>query len=103
MDHGTLRRDVSVSAFGSTKNQPTIDTFYDGLGGGWGWRRGFGGMGMATTTVENTPIGTLVVDMFDSHSKKLIWRAIDTRNLSDNPEKNIDKLSKSIQDMFKKF
>jgi hypothetical protein len=96
--------DASVSAFGSTKEQPTLNTFYDGFGGGWGWRR-FGGMGMGetTTTVENTPVGTLVVDIFDSQSKKLIWRGVDTKNLSENPEKNTGKLNKTIQDMFKKF
>jgi hypothetical protein len=95
---------ASVSAFGSTKEQPTLNTFYDGFGGGWGWRRGFGGgMGMATTTTEETPIGTLVVDVFDSQSKKLIFRGVDTKTLSGNPEKNVDKLSKEVQEMFKKF
>lgn len=48
--------DASVSAFGSTAQRPTINTFYDGLGGGWFWH-GFGD-GMATTTVENQPVGT---------------------------------------------
>ncbi len=94
--------DASVTAFGSTHNQRSLQTFYDGLGGGWGWR-GFGGMGMATTTVENTPEGTLVVDIFDSQSKKLIWRGTATETLSDNPEKNEKKLDKSAEDMFKKF
>jgi hypothetical protein len=65
--------DVSVSAFGTTKTQPSMQTFYDGLGGGWGWR-GFGGEGIATTTVTNQEIGTLNLDLFDSHSKMLIWR-----------------------------
>jgi hypothetical protein len=94
--------DASISAFGTTKNQQTLQTFYDGFGGGWFWR-GFGGMGMATTTVENTPVGTLVVDIFDTPSKKLIFRGVDTKTLSGDPEKNIEKLSKVIQDMFKKF
>jgi hypothetical protein len=93
--------DASVSAFGSTRNQKTLQTYYDGMGGGWGWR-GFGD-GMATTTVENTPEGTLVVDIFDSNTKKLIWRGVDTKSLSGNPEKNIDKLAKAVEDMFKKF
>jgi hypothetical protein len=61
---------ASVAAFGSTHTQPQINTFYDGFGGGWRWR-GFGGMGMATSTVETIPVGTLVLDIFDSQSKKL--------------------------------
>ena len=94
--------DVGVTAFGSTKNQQTLDTFYTGLGGGWRWR-GFGGDEMATTTVENTPIGTLTVDLFDNSSKKLIWRATSTETLSDKPDKNDKKLEKAVAEMFKKF
>ena len=47
-----------VSAFRSTKNEQTLETFYDGFGGGWGWRGfgggGFGGDGLATTNTVNT-------------------------------------------------
>jgi hypothetical protein len=93
---------VGITAWGSTKDEKTMNTFYDGLGGGWGWR-GFGGDGMATTTVENTPVGTLVVDMFDNNSKKLIWRATAQNTLSDKPEKNEKKLENTIADMFRKF
>ena len=99
--------DVSVTAFGSTKNQQSMTTFYDGLGGGgWGWRRGFGGgmgMGEATTTVENTPVGTLNVDLFDTQSKKLIWRGTAVEALSSKADKNEKKLESAVGDMFKKF
>jgi hypothetical protein len=55
--------DAAISAFGATKEQPTLQTFYDSFGGGWYWS-GFGD-GIATTTVSTTPISTLVVDIFD--------------------------------------
>src|ERR1700722_19009014 len=43
--------DVSIIAMEITRNQQTLNTFYDGFGGGWGWRRfGAGGFGEATTT-----------------------------------------------------
>jgi Domain of unknown function (DUF4136) len=98
--------DAGVSAFGSAKNQQTLNTFYDGLGGGWGWRRGWGGgggFGESTTTVENTPVGTLVVDIFDGSTKKLIWRGSSTETLSDKPDKNDKKLEKAVDEMFKKY
>ena len=95
--------DASVAAFGATKNQRTIETWYDGIGGGWGWRRGWGGGGMATTTVENTPVGTLLVDIFDSQTKKLVWRGNASETLSGKPEKNEKKLNSEVQDLFKKF
>jgi hypothetical protein len=94
--------DAAVSAFGSTHNKPTIQTFYDGFGGGWFWR-GFGGPEVATTTVENTPVGTLVVDIFDAHTKKLIWRGMANKTLSDKPDKNEKKLEDVVQAMFKRF
>jgi hypothetical protein len=61
---------VTVAAFGQLKNEQRLNTFYDGWGG---WRWGGLGTGMATTTTENTPAGTLNVDMFDTQLKKLIW------------------------------
>jgi Domain of unknown function (DUF4136) len=96
--------DAAISAFGSSKNVQSLNTFYDGLGGGWGWRRGWGGgMGTATTTVENTPVGTLVVDVFDSSTKKLIWRGQSSEELSEKADKDSKKLEKDVEDMFKKF
>ena len=93
--------DASIAAFGSTHIQPRLETFYDNFGGGWYWR-GWG-EGMATTTVENIAIGTLVVDMFDTPTKKLIWRGTATDALSDKPEKNEKKLEKAVEEMFKHF
>lgn len=95
--------DAAVSAFGSTRTVRTIETWYDGFGGGWGWRRGWGGGRFATTTVERTPVGTLLVDIFDGKTKKLIWRGTSSAALSGNPEKNEQKLTKDVATMFKKF
>jgi hypothetical protein len=92
---------AGVTAFGSTQNQQTLDTFYDGFGGGWFWR-GFG-PDMATTTVVNTPVGTLNVDIFDASTKHLLWRGTASNTLSGDPEKNEKKLASTVDDMFKHF
>ena len=94
--------DASVSAFRSTQDQQTLNTFYDGFGGGWRWR-GFGGDGMSTTTTEVTKVGNVNVDIFDSHTQKLLWRGTDSADLSSNADKNIQKLAKDLNNMFKKF
>src|ERR1700732_3230296 len=39
--------DISIVAMEMTQNQQTLNTFYDGMGGGWGWRRFGGGFGEA--------------------------------------------------------
>ncbi len=91
--------DLGVSAFGATHNQQSIETFYNGFGGGWSWR----GFGDATSEVINTPIGTLVVDLFDSNTKRLVWRGSSSESITGNPEKNEKKLEHEVVDMFKHF
>jgi hypothetical protein len=95
---------VAIVAMGMTQNRQTLNTFYDGFGGGWGWRRfRGGGFGDATTTTENYKVGTLVVDLFDASTKTLIWRGSASDTLSDKSEKNIRDLDKGVQKMFGHF
>jgi hypothetical protein len=83
---------VAIAAVEMTKNQQALNTFYDGFGGGWGWRRfGGGGFGEATTTTDTYKVGTLVVDLFDANSKKLVWRGSASDTLSDKSEKKYRK------------
>ena len=96
--------DVRVIAVEMTHDQQTLNTFYDGFGGGWGWRRfGGGGFAEATTTTETYKVGTLVVDLFDSKTKQLIWRGAASDTLSNNSNKNIKNLDKGAEKMFKNF
>jgi len=94
--------DVAIVAIEATQNQQTLNTFYDGFGGGWRWR-GFGGFGDSTTTVDTYKVGTLVIDLFDSRTKKLIWRGSASDTLSDKSDKNIKTLDKGVQKMFDRF
>jgi hypothetical protein len=92
--------DVAIVAIEATQNQRTLNTFYDGFGGGWRWGGGFGN---ATTTVDNYKVGTLIVDLFDAKTKKLIWRGSASDTLSDKSDKNIKNLDKGVQKMFDHF
>ena len=95
--------DISVVAMEITRNQQTLNTFYDGLGGGWGWRRFGGGISEATTTTETYKVGTVVVDLFDTKTKQLVWRGSTSDTLSNNSDKNIKSLDKGVDKMFKHF
>jgi hypothetical protein len=89
-----------------TKDHRTLNTYYDDFGGGWGWRWGGGfgdGFGTSATTEETYKVGTLVVDLFDTNTKKLIWRGSSSDTLSDKSEKNIKNLDKGVQKMFDHF
>jgi len=83
----------------SAHDQQEYQTFYHGLGS-WRW----GGFGPeASTTVENYRVGTLVLDMYDTQSKRLVWRGTATDTLSEKPESNEKKLDKSVDKLFEHF
>ena len=91
---------------GATEKQQTLNTFYSG-----GRLRGLrlprlgrhGGNGNATTTVSEYLVGTLVVDIFDAKTKSLLFRGTASDEISDKPEKNIKKIDKAANKMFKDF
>jgi len=101
---------VSIMAMEMTQDHQTLDTYYDGFGGfggfggGWRWRGGWGGgFGDTTTSVETYKVGTLVVDLFDSKTKSLIWRGSASDTLSDKSDKNIKNLNKAVGKLFDHF
>lgn len=94
--------DVAIVAIKTTQTERTLQTFYDGMGGGWRWR-GMGGFGESTTTEQDYKEGTLVVDMYDASTKQLIWRSSAEETLSDKAEKNEKNLDKGVVKMFKSF
>jgi len=93
--------DVSLTATEITQDQQILNTYYDDFGRG----RRFGGFGFgdATTTTDTYQVGSLVVEMFDTRTAKLIWRGSSSDTLSNKPDKNIKNLDKGVQKMFKNF
>jgi hypothetical protein len=92
--------DISIIAIGMTNTQQTLDTFYNGFGGGWRWGGRFGD---ATTTTETYQVGTLVVDLYDSSTKELLWRGSASDTVSNKSSNNIKNLDKGVEKMFKKY
>ena len=98
------KADAVVVLHGATEKQKSLNTFYSGGYGGYGWRGGWGGgMSSSTTTVDEYTVGTLVVDIFDAKSKQLVYRGTATDELSNKPEKNAKKLAKASDKLFKDF
>jgi len=96
--------DAQVVLHGASQTKRSLNTFYSGMGGygyrGWG---GMGGMGTATTTESEYTVGTLVADIFDKTGKSLLWRGVAQDELSDKAEKNVKKLGKATDKLFKDF
>ena len=97
--------DAVVVLHGATQVKKDLNTFYSGGMGGYGYRYGGFGMGGGTahTSVSEYTVGTLVVDIFDAKSKSLLFRGTATDEISDKPEKNVKKLAKASDKMFKDF
>jgi hypothetical protein len=64
---------------------------YGGYGGGWGGYggMGYGGMGSSTTYATTYTEGTLIIDLYDPDSKKLVWRGTGTVTVKAKPEKQV--------------
>jgi Domain of unknown function (DUF4136) len=84
---------VFVATHVTTKTVPQI--IADGFGP-WG----FGG-GMAT--VQTYTEGSLIVDLYDATTRKMVWRGVATATVSSSPEKNASKIDKSLMKMFERY
>jgi hypothetical protein len=109
-----LRREAGSAALlvalhGRLSKQTQIDTATYGYGwGAWGgyWNSwGYGGMGTATTTVREVPVGTLIVDLVDAKEKRMIWQATasDTLDPNSSPEMKDYRVREAVKKMFAGF
>ena len=92
----TTNPDVVVVTHVTTKERQELRVSGFGYGPGWG-----GGYG--TANVETYIDGTLVLDLYDAHTKKMVWRGVATATASDKPTKNASKINKALDKMFEKF
>ena len=76
------------------------ETQLNTIGYGYGW--GYYG-GTTTTYVDKIPVGTLLVEMGDPKTQKMVWRGQGSSDLSDKPEKIEKKINQITEKMFKKF
>lgn len=106
--------DLAVSLFIVVDKKTSVTSYTNhmnmggwGYGAGWGWYGGYGGMGMGTSSTtysENDYLeGTLVVDIYDTESKKLIWQSVGQKTIDENPknaERNVAYAAEKIMKPF---
>jgi len=79
----------------------TSDSF--GYGGYRGWR-GYGrGWGTTYSTVDQVPVGTLIVDLVDGASRQLVWRGMASDTIPSNPDKVERLIQKRVEKMFRQY
>jgi len=76
---------------------------YWGYGPGWG--AGWGAPSMSTMTSSTIHIGNLVLDMYDSAAKDLVWRGEASKTLGNpkDPEKRRKNINKAMAKLLKNY
>jgi uncharacterized protein YceK len=98
---------IAVAAHIATREEHRLDTFYDGtMWNGWGWYGPWAWgppMGYERTRVSSYTVGTLVVDMFDTATKRAVWSGTAEDTIPDTPaEVNAD-IDAAVAKMFAGF
>lgn len=94
--------DLFVTYHATTTEELRIDTSQWGYSFGPRWQWG-GGMGESTTTVQVYPAGTLVVDLWEKKTQRLVWRGAASDTIAPDPTQSVQKIRKALQDMFLNF
>jgi hypothetical protein len=101
--------DVYVTYHTSTKKELSVDTSTHGYAyparwGRYGRPYPYGGHGTAISTVSTYKLGTLVVDIWDAESDKLVWRGTAAEiTVTDNPTKMGKRIDKALKKMVGKW
>ena len=93
--------DLTVTYHASADHSVDVQTFSSG-----GYYSCWGGCMSSvssTTSVRPVTTGTLVVDLVDTRSNKMIWRGTGSDTVSDNPKENEAKVNEAVKAMFRNY
>jgi hypothetical protein len=106
LDESSTDMAISLYIVVNQKTSTTAYTNYHG-GTGYGYRRGGRGWGNGSSTTSYSSSdyleGTLVMDVFDTNTKELIWQAVATGTINEKPEKREKSIPKMVKKLMKKF
>ena len=97
--------DVTITAVAATKDKQELTGFYDALAG-FTWQRSWGSAGFMDSqpALSDVPLNTLIVDMYDTKTHKLLWRGTITLPAADATAKEADqKFDKAVTQLISKY
>jgi len=98
--------DLYVTYYGESDESVSVNTSLAGYGYGanWVWDPYWGSSaGMTTTTPVIHKAGTLVIDIWDAKTKKLVWRGTMSGTIPEDPQKGAKQIEKGIEKIVKKW
>ena len=91
--------DVTVTYHAAASESMDVQTFSNGgYYGCWG-----GCMGTTSTTVRPVTTGTLIVDLVETNSNKMLWRGTGSDTVTGDPKDSERKINEAISRMFSSF
>jgi hypothetical protein len=74
-------------------------------GSAHGWGPGLGGDRFGSARIQPVLVGTLVVDISDARTRKIMWRSLASSDIrpTDKPESRDKKIAKATEKMFKNY
>jgi hypothetical protein len=99
--------DIVVSLFIVVDQKTGTTAYTTHLGtGGWGYGPGWGwGMGYSTTNYHQYDylVGTLVCDVFDAKTKKLVWEGVVSGEVDENPNNRERNIPRVVRELMKRY
>jgi hypothetical protein len=89
--------DVTVTYHAAADKSVDVQSFQSG-----GAYSCWGGC-MTSTTVTPVTLGTLIVDIVETKSNKMLWRGSASDTVSGDPKENEAKIQEGVHKMFEKF
>lgn len=97
--------DLAVSYQVSSAERRSFNTVNAGWGGGYGWGGWGMGMGTSTTTENVWQEGSLILGIFDTGTKNLVWTGTATTDLdpSRSPSERQQIIDEAVEKMMRDF
>ena len=97
--------DLAIGYQVTTAERKTYNTMSTGWGGGYRYGWGGAGMGTSTTYEQNYTEGSIILAMFDQGTKNLVWKgtASGTVDPGQSPEERANTIQDAVDKMLKDF
>jgi len=101
----TSNPDLAISYQVPTTERTSFSTINTGWGGGYGWGGWGMGMGTSTTTENVWQEGSLILGVFDTGTKNLVWTGTATTDIdgSRSPQDRQDLIDSAVNKMMSDF
>jgi hypothetical protein len=96
--------DVTITAVEATQDKQEFSKFYDSLGD-YTWQRPWGNAGFldSPATLQDVPLNTLIIDMYDTKTHKLLWRGTVVEPLSGSQDSMNNAIDKAVTELIGKY